>query len=69
MKLTCKIFTILLWVRHILLTQFLMDILVNIVLFEVGHFPVHLGTLGAGVRDDCWHLWVEEGFQCLGHYV
>ena len=54
---------------HILLPQFLMDILVNIVIFEVAHFTVCLGTLGAGVRDDCWHLWVEEGFRCLGHYV
>ena len=46
---------------HILLHQFLMDILVNIVLFEVGHFSVRLRTLGAGVRDDFWNLWVGEG--------
>ena len=46
-----------------------MDILVNIVLFEVGHFPVHLGTLGAGVRYDCWHLWVGEACQCIGPCV
>ena len=46
---------------QILINQFLMDILVNIVIFEVGHFSVRLGTLGAGVRDDCWHILVGEG--------
>ena len=46
---------------HILINQFLMDILVNIVIFEVGHFSVRLGTLGARFRNECWHLWVGEG--------
>ena len=46
-----------------------MDILVNIVLFEVGHFSVRLGTLGADDRGDFWRLLVEEGFQYLVNYV
>ena len=52
---------------HILLPQFLMGILVNIFLFKVGHLPVRIGTLDACVRDDFWHLWVGEGWKCLGH--
>ena len=46
---------------HILLPQLLMDILVNIVLFEVSHFSVCIGALGARFGDGCWHLWVGEG--------
>ena len=34
----------------------------------IGHLCFHLGTLDARGRDDFWHLWVGEGFQCLGHY-
>ena len=54
---------------HILLHHFLMDILVNIVLFEVGRFSVRLGMLGAGISGDCFHHWVVEGCRCLGHCV
>ena len=53
---------------HILLPQFLTDSLVNILLFEVGYFCVHLGKLGAHVRDYCCNLWVGEGCWCLGNY-
>ena len=52
---------------HILLPQFLTDGLVNVLLFEVGNFCVYLGTHNARVGGDCWHLWVGEGCQYLGH--
>ena len=54
---------------NILLTQFLTDGLINIILFKVGHLCICLGTLGNRVRDDRWYLWVREGFQCLGNNI
>ena len=53
---------------HILLPQFLTDILINILLFELGHICIRLGTLSSRVRGGFWLLWVGEGFQCLSHY-
>ena len=53
---------------HILLPQFLMDGLANLILFEVCDICICRGMLCARVRDDCWHLWVGEGHRCLGHY-
>ena len=50
-----------------LLPQFLMDSLVNSLIFEVFHLDIRFGTLGAHVKDDCWHIWVGEGSRCLGH--
>ena len=52
----------------ILLSQFLTDSFINIILFEVGNFSVRLGTPVDCVRDDCCHLWFGEGWWCLGHY-
>ena len=54
---------------QILLPQFLMDSLVNILPFKLCHLSVRLGTLGTHVRDDCWNLWVGEGCRYLGHDV
>ena len=50
---------------HILLIKFLMDSLVNIILFKLGHFSVHIETLSTRVRDGCWCIWVREGCRCL----
>ena len=54
---------------HILLPQFLTYRLVNILLFEICCLSVCLRRLSAGVRDDCWYLWIIEGFRCIDHYV
>ena len=51
----------------ILLPYFLMDGLVNNLIFEVGHLHIHFGMFGARVRYDCWNIWVGEGSRCLGH--
>ena len=51
----------------ILLPQFLADILINTLLFNVGHICVIIGTIGVHVWDGCWHLQVEEDCQCLVH--
>ena len=50
---------------HIFLPQFLTDGLVNVLLFEVGHLCVCLGTLGACVRGYFWYLWFGGGCICL----
>ena len=44
-----------------------MHSLFNILLFEVCHICVCIGTLDARVRNDSWHIWVREGCRCLGH--
>ena len=44
-----------------------MDILVDVILFEVGHLCVSFGTLDSRVWDDCWNLRFGEGCWCLGH--
>ena len=41
---------------HILISQFLTDILVNLIIFEVCNLSVHLGMLSAHVSCDGWHL-------------
>ena len=53
---------------RILLPKFLTDILVNIILFGVGRLCARIGALDNSGRDDCWHIWVGEGYQCLVHY-
>ena len=30
-------------------------------------FYASLGTIDAHIRDNGWHLWAEQGLQCLGH--
>ena len=52
---------------HTLLSQSLTNSLVNILLFEVVHFFVCLGTLNARVRDYLWNLWFRKVFWCLGN--
>ena len=54
---------------HTLIPQFLIDGLVNILIFEEGNLCIHLGILDDRVRDDFWHLWVGGGFQCLSYDV
>ena len=51
----------------ILIPQFLTDSLVNSIIFKVGHLHVRFWTLHDCVRGDCWHLWIGEGLQYLGH--
>ena len=43
---------------HFVLPQFLMDGPVNVLLFELDHFFVYLGTIDSRVRADCLHIWV-----------
>ena len=50
---------------HILFPQFIIDGLVNVVIFKVGYICVHLGMLNALVRDDCCNIWSREGFRCI----
>ena len=52
---------------HILLPQFLMDGL-NDIIFELGHLYVCLRTLNARARAEFWNLWAREGFRCTGYY-
>ena len=52
----------------ILLPRFLANILVNTLIFEVGHLHIHFGTLDVRVRGDCCHLWVGGGIRGIGHY-
>ena len=51
----------------ILLPQFLMDILIDTLLFEVVHLCVCVGILKSYVRDDYWHLWFGGGIWGLSH--
>ena len=41
---------------HTLLTEFLVDGLVDVTLFEVGRLCVRIRTLGDCVMDDCWNI-------------
>ena len=50
-----------------LLTQFLIYGLVNVIIFEVGHFCVSIVTLETCIRDDGWYLWVGEIHRCLNN--
>ena len=52
---------------HIFLPQFMADGLANVLVFEVGHLCVSLGTFEDCVRGYCFHIWVEEGRRFLGH--
>ena len=54
---------------QIFLPQFLIDGLVDVLVFEVGHICVPIGTIDACVRDDFWHIWVKEGLWCIGHDI
>ena len=47
--------------------HFLTDSLVNTLIFEVVDLNVFFGILDGRVRDDCWHLWVRDGFWCICH--
>ena len=51
---------------HFLLTQFMTGRLVNILPLGVCHFSLRLGKIGTRGKGGCWHLWVREGFWCLG---
>ena len=51
------------------LPQLLINGLVKTLIFEVVNLHISFGTLGAHVRDGCWHLRVGECIQCLGHDV
>ena len=53
----------------IILLQFLVDGLYSFLFFKLGHICVRLGTLDTRVKDDCWNIWVGDGFRCLGHDV
>ena len=52
---------------HILLPQFMIDCLVGVLLFEVGHISVSIGIFDACVWYYFWHLQVRKVRQCLGH--
>ena len=52
---------------HIFLPMFLMDGLINVIIFEVGNFYVSIGTLNVSVLYDGRNLWVGYGLQCLSH--
>ena len=50
---------------HVFLPRFQSYVL----LFKVGNICLRLGTIHARFRYECWHTWVREVLQCLGHDV
>ena len=52
---------------YIFLPWFLIDDLVDVLLFEVGHLYVTLGKVDVLVWVYCWHIQVEKGHRYIGH--
>ena len=50
----------------IFIPQFLMDGLIGVLLFNMGHFGVSFGVLGSIVCHDSWNILLVEGIRFLG---